>query len=107
MGPCITTRDEIANPQAMDMELRVNGSIRQKGNTNLMRISIAELVAHYSCFTLNPGDIITTGTIAGSGYFRKDNEKYMLHVDDKIEAEVSGIGILRNHVVQDTGQPYA
>lgn len=106
MGPCMVTTDDISDPQDLDMELRVNNTVRQKGSTKSMRITIAELVAHYSSFTLNPGDIITTGTISGSGYFRKDNEKYLLQIGDKIEAEVSKVGILRNQIVADSGKPY-
>lgn len=103
MGPYLVTRDDIPDPQDLDMELRVNGEIRQKGSTKSMRVTIAELIEHYSCMTLNPGDIITTGTISGSGYFRKDRERYLLKVGDVIEAQVDKIGILRNYIIEDKG----
>ncbi|QGN57447.1 fumarylacetoacetate hydrolase family protein [Nostocoides sp. HKS02] len=99
IGPWIVTKDEIADPQAMRMELRVNGDVRQKGNTSQMLISIPHLVAHHSAQGYSAGDIITTGTISGVAAIQPDPFEFYLNPGDRIEAEIEGIGILRNHVV--------
>jgi len=71
IGPWLVTPDEIPDPQAIDLELKLNGEQRQRGNTADMFFSVAELIAHISrFFTLHPGDIIATGTPAGVGMGR-------------------------------------
>src|SRR3954451_15565900 len=65
IGPWIVTADEIPDPQALAMELRVNGEVRQSGNTSDMLIDIPHLVAHHSAQGYSAGDILTTGTISG------------------------------------------
>ena len=99
IGPWIVTKDEIPDPQAMRMELRVNGDVRQQGNTAQMLISIPHLVAHHSAQGYSAGDIITTGTISGVAAIQPDPFEFYLNPGDCIEAEIEGIGVLRNHVV--------
>jgi len=60
-------------------------------------------VEHYSWVTLDPGDIITTGTVSGVAAFRKDPGRYWLKPGDVIESEIENIGILRNYVVEEKG----
>jgi len=97
-GPCIVTADEIPDPQALDLWLTVNGEVKQKSNTKFMLFNVAHLVADISAgITLEPGDIIATGTPAGVGAGRTPQE--WLWPGDVIEAHVEGIGTLRNPVV--------
>jgi 2-keto-4-pentenoate hydratase/2-oxohepta-3-ene-1,7-dioic acid hydratase in catechol pathway len=81
------------------MELRVNGDVRQKGNTSQMLISIPHLVAYHSPQGYSAGDLITTGTISGVAAIQPNPFDFYLQPGDRIEAEIQGIGILRNHVV--------
>ena len=99
IGPWIVTKDEVPDPQAMRMELRVNGEVRQQGDTSQMRISIPHLVAHHSAQGYSAGDIITTGTISGVAAIQPDPFEFYLRPGDRIEAEIEGVGVLRNHVV--------
>jgi 2-keto-4-pentenoate hydratase/2-oxohepta-3-ene-1,7-dioic acid hydratase in catechol pathway len=90
MGPCITLPDEIADPGALEMELRVNGEARQKANTRDLVFGVAELIAFISKhMAFEPGDVISTGTPAGIA---------PIVPGDVVECEVDGIGILRNPV---------
>jgi 2-keto-4-pentenoate hydratase/2-oxohepta-3-ene-1,7-dioic acid hydratase in catechol pathway len=98
MGPSIVTADEVANPQHLNIKLRVNGETKQDSNTELMIFSIANLISVLSQgMTLEAGDIIATGTPSGVGFTRKPPE--FLQAGDIVEAEVEGIGVLRNRVV--------
>jgi 2-keto-4-pentenoate hydratase/2-oxohepta-3-ene-1,7-dioic acid hydratase in catechol pathway len=99
IGPWIVTKDELPDPQNMRMELRVNGDVRQQGNTSQMRISIPHLVAHHSAQGYSAGDLITTGTISGVAAIQPDPFEFYLQPGDQIEAEIEGVGTLRNHVV--------
>jgi 2-keto-4-pentenoate hydratase/2-oxohepta-3-ene-1,7-dioic acid hydratase in catechol pathway len=99
IGPWIVTKDELPDPQNMRMELRVNGDVRQQGNTSQMRISIPHLVAHHSAQGYSAGDLITTGTISGVAAIQPDPFEFYLQPGDQIEAEIEGVGVLRNHVV--------
>jgi 2-keto-4-pentenoate hydratase/2-oxohepta-3-ene-1,7-dioic acid hydratase in catechol pathway len=99
IGPWIVTKDELPDPQSMRMELRVNGEVRQQGNTSQMRISIPHLVAHHSAQGYSAGDIITTGTISGVAAIQPNPFDFYLRPGDRIEAEIEGVGTLRNHVV--------
>jgi 2-keto-4-pentenoate hydratase/2-oxohepta-3-ene-1,7-dioic acid hydratase in catechol pathway len=84
LGPWLVTADEIADPQALDISLRVNGEMRQESNTAHMIMYIARQIAWASSFyTLHPGDIIMTGTCAGVG---------PVVPGDVIHAEIPGIG---------------
>jgi 2-keto-4-pentenoate hydratase/2-oxohepta-3-ene-1,7-dioic acid hydratase in catechol pathway len=99
IGPWIVTKDELEDPQSLRMELRVNGDVRQQGNTSQMRISIPHLVAHHSAQGYSAGDLITTGTISGVAAIQPDPFEFYLQPGDQIEAEIEGVGVLRNHVV--------
>ena len=98
MGPCIVTADEISDPQTLDLTLSVNGVQKQSSNTAFMLFKVDELVADISQgITLEPGDIIATGTPAGVGAGMDPQE--WVWPGDVIEAEVAGIGRLRHPVV--------
>jgi 2-keto-4-pentenoate hydratase/2-oxohepta-3-ene-1,7-dioic acid hydratase in catechol pathway len=99
IGPYIVTADEVADPHSLEMELRVNGQVRQVGNTNQMVISIPHLVAYHSPQGYSAGDIITTGTISGVAAVQPNPFDFYLQPGDQIEAEIQGLGVLRNHVV--------
>ena len=98
MGPWIVTADEIEDPQQLEVRLRVNGITKQEGNTSMMVFPIRTIIAILSQgMTLEPGDIIATGTPSGVGFARNPPE--FLKAGDVMETEVEGIGILRNVVV--------
>src|SRR5438128_6905627 len=98
MGPWIVTADEIADPQQLDVKLRVNGVTRQDSNTSMMIFPVRSIIAILSQgLTLEPGDIIATGTPSGVGFARNPPE--FLKPGDVVEAEVEKIGMLRNTVV--------
>lgn len=98
MGPCIVTADEIPDPQTLDLWLTVNGVEKQRNNTSHMLFKVDELIADISQgITLEPGDIIATGTPEGVGAGRNPQE--WVWPGDVIEAEVVGIGKLRHSVV--------
>ena len=98
MGPYIVTADEIADPHALDLRLRVNGVLKQESNTRLLIFNLPAIIEVLSSgLTLEPGDIIATGTPAGVGFTRTPPD--YLHPGDLVEAEIDGIGTLRNRVV--------
>ena len=98
MGPWIVTAEAIAEPQRLDLRCWVNGELKQSGNTREQIFTIAETLAVLSRgMTLEPGDIIATGTPAGGGFARTPPE--FLRPGDVVECEVSGIGRLRNRIV--------
>jgi len=102
MGPCLVTRDEIADPHALSMELRVNNEPepRQKSSTSQMIFKIQDLIAYWSQMTLEPGDVITSGTPGGVALFRQPNpQAWFLKPGDVVEARIEGLGILRNPIV--------
>lgn len=100
-GPCIVTADEIPDPQALDLWLTVNGVEKQRSNTAHMLFKVDELIADISTgMTLEPGDIIATGTPAGVGAGRDPQE--WLWPGDVVVACVEGIGTIRHPVVNDT-----
>jgi 2-keto-4-pentenoate hydratase/2-oxohepta-3-ene-1,7-dioic acid hydratase in catechol pathway len=93
LGPYLVTADEIENPQNLDMELKVNGQIRQKANTSQMIFSVAEIVSFIShLMTLEPGDVIATGTPHGVGMA----DGRFLQPGDKMECAIQGLGVLVN-----------
>jgi 2-keto-4-pentenoate hydratase/2-oxohepta-3-ene-1,7-dioic acid hydratase in catechol pathway len=97
-GPCIVTADEIPDPQTLDLSLRVNGETKQNSNTRYMLFSVAALIADISVgITLEPGDIIATGTPSGVGAGRNPQE--WLWPGNVVEASVQNIGTLRHPVV--------
>ena len=100
-GPVIVTADEIPDPQTLDLWLTVNGIEKQRSNTAYMLFKVDELIADLSTgITLEPGDIIATGTPAGVGAGRDPQE--WLWPGDVVQATVDGIGTLTNHVINTT-----
>ena len=100
MGPWIVTVDEIEDPQQLAVRLRVNGITKQEGNTSMMIFPIRTIIAILSKgMTLEPGDIIATGTPSGVGFTRNPPE--FLKAGDVMETEVESIGVLRNVVVNE------
>jgi 2-keto-4-pentenoate hydratase/2-oxohepta-3-ene-1,7-dioic acid hydratase in catechol pathway len=99
IGPWIVTADEVPDPHALAMELRVNGEVRQTGNTADMVLSIPHLIAYHSPQGYSAGDILTTGTISGVAAVQPNPFDFYLRPGDVVEAEISGVGMLRNHVV--------
>lgn len=99
MGPCIVTADEIPDPQTLDLWLTVNGVEKQRSNTRHMLFKVDHLISDISQgITLEPGDIIATGTPEGVGAGRDPQE--WVWPGDVIEAEVVGIGKLRHSIVK-------
>jgi 2-keto-4-pentenoate hydratase/2-oxohepta-3-ene-1,7-dioic acid hydratase in catechol pathway len=97
MGPVLVTADEIPDPQALNISLRVNGQMRQQSHTSKMIFPVAQCIEVLSqSMTLLPGDIIATGTPDGVGAATGT----YLKAGDRIEAEVEGIGVLANKVVR-------
>lgn len=97
MGPWVVTKDSIANPNELEITTKVNGEIRQHSNTNHFIFPVEEIISVLSKgMTLEPGDIIATGTPAGVGKGFKP-PRY-LKAGDTIEIEVEGIGTLLNTV---------
>jgi len=98
IGPWIVTKDEIADPQALGIEGLLNGETMQKSNTSNMIFKVAYLIHYISLgITLEPGDVIATGTPEGVGVFRKP--PVLLKDGDVFDVIVDGIGTLRNHFV--------
>jgi 2-keto-4-pentenoate hydratase/2-oxohepta-3-ene-1,7-dioic acid hydratase in catechol pathway len=98
-GPVLVTADEIPDPHTLGIRLRLNGQTMQDSNTKQMIFSVWEVVSYLSqVFTLEPGDLVYTGTPPGVGFARKP--PLFLKPGDVCEVEVDGIGLLRNPVVQ-------
>ncbi|MGW8392641.1 fumarylacetoacetate hydrolase family protein [Pseudoduganella sp. HUAS MS19] len=92
VGPWLVTADEVPDPQDLDMWLEVNGKRYQSGNTRTMVFTVAQLVSYISCFmTLNPGDVISTGTPPGVGLGQKPEPVY-LRPGDRIVLGIEGLG---------------
>jgi 2-keto-4-pentenoate hydratase/2-oxohepta-3-ene-1,7-dioic acid hydratase in catechol pathway len=101
-GPFLVTRDEVPDPQALDMSLDVNGKRMQTGNTSTMIFTVAQIISHLSqLMTLHPGDIITTGTPPGVGMGIKPDPIYLQN-GDVMELRITGLGKQRQRVGQDT-----
>lgn len=98
MGPCIVTRDEIPDPHNLNLWTKVNGVEKQNSNTRFMLFNVNQLIADVSrVMTLEPGDIIATGTPAGVGAGRTPPE--FMWPGDVVECHVEGIGTLRNPII--------
>lgn len=96
-GPALVLSEEIADLQSLGIRARVNGETLQDANTSLMVFGVAEAIAFLTrVMTLEPGDIIATGTPAGVGQSR--NPQVWLHDGDVVEVEIDGIGTLKNPV---------
>lgn len=97
-GPWLTTTDDVPDPHALAIRMRVNGTTVQNSNTFDLIFRIPALIQFISAaITLEPGDIIATGTPAGVGVFRKP--PVFLKSGDVMEVEIEGLGVLRNRVV--------
>ncbi len=98
LGPFLATRDEIADPQDLPLRLSVNGKLKQNGSTREMIFSVAELVSYISRFmSLQPGDVILTGTPAGVGLGQKP--PVYLKAGDVVTASIDGLGEQSHKVV--------
>jgi 2-keto-4-pentenoate hydratase/2-oxohepta-3-ene-1,7-dioic acid hydratase in catechol pathway len=101
-GPWLVTRDDIPDPQNLDMTLDVNGSRRQTGNTKTMIFTVAEIIEHLSgLMTLHPGDVISTGTPPGVAMGMKPKPVY-LKAGDVMDLHIEGLGQQCQTVTQDT-----
>jgi 2,4-didehydro-3-deoxy-L-rhamnonate hydrolase len=99
VGPWLVTRDEVGDVQKLDMWLDVNGQRMQSGNTRTMIFSVARLVSYTSRFlTLEPGDIITTGTPPGVGMGKKPNPVF-LKAGDRIRLSIEKLGEQSQQVI--------
>lgn len=99
IGPWLVTRDEITDPQNLDMWLDINGERRQTGNSKTMIFSVAQIVSYCSRYmTLQPGDVICTGTPPGVGMGMKPEPQW-LHPGDQIRVWIDGLGEQRQKVV--------
>jgi 2-keto-4-pentenoate hydratase/2-oxohepta-3-ene-1,7-dioic acid hydratase in catechol pathway len=97
-GPWVVTKDEIEDPQALNLVLRVNGTVKQQGNTSDMIYPVDAIIEWVSIgMTILPGSIIASGTPDGVGFARTPPE--FLKPGDVMESEVQGIGRLRNRIV--------
>lgn len=102
LGPWVVTADELGDPHALAIKTLVNDEVRQDSNTSEMIIGCFDQVAHLSeAFTLEPGDVILTGTPAGIGAVRDPFPEGLLKVGDTVRVEIEGIGALENTVVEE------
>jgi len=102
LGPWIVTTDELGDPHALGIRTYVNNELRQDGNTGEMIFNCFQQVAHLSqAFTLEPGDVIATGTPAGIGAVRQPFPEGLLKVGDTVRVEIDGIGTLENEVAEE------
>ena len=100
LGPWISTADEIEDPHRLRIRTRVNGELRQDSNTNQLIFDCFALVEHLStAFTLEPGDVVATGTPAGVGVLLKPPK--LLAVGDRVRVEIEGLGAIENEVVPE------
>ncbi len=100
MGPYLLTRDELPDPHNLDVELRVNGRVLQKSNTNQLVYNVPQLVAFCSqVFSLEPGDVVATGTPGGLAKDR--NPTTYMNPGDIMETEIERLGVLRNPITAE------
>jgi 2-keto-4-pentenoate hydratase/2-oxohepta-3-ene-1,7-dioic acid hydratase in catechol pathway len=100
-GPWLVTADEVGDPHRLGIRLRLNGQVMQSSNTDQMIFGVGELVSYLSqVFTLEPGDLIYTGTPPGVGFARKP--PVFLKPGDVVEVEIDTLGLLRNSCVAET-----
>jgi acylpyruvate hydrolase len=98
LGPAIVLRRDLPDPMNLRVTLRVNGELRQDGSTKQMIHDIRRTIAHWSRMTLEPGDVISTGTPEGVAGLSVQPTTAYLKQGDVVEAEVEGVGILRNTI---------
>jgi len=100
IGPWITTSDEVPDPGAMQLRTYVNGEERQAASTSDMVFSIPEMIEHLStAFTLEPGDLLFTGTPDGVGLLMRPPR--FLNVGDRVRVEIEGLGAIENEIVAE------
>ena len=100
IGPALVTRDEVPDYRSLDLRTLVNGEVKQDSNTRHMIFGVEEVLAYVTqAFTLQPGDVVFTGTPSGIGGSRRPPE--FLHAGDVVRVEISGLGVLENHVVDE------
>lgn len=100
LGPWIVTRDEIPDPSSLEIRTWVNGQLKQHSNTNQLIFGVGAIVEYLSqAFTLEPGDVVFTGTPAGVGASKRPPE--WLKAGDTVRIEIAGIGVLENPVVEE------
>lgn len=99
-GPWLVTADEIPDPSALTLQTRLNGVVVQDAKTDDLIFPVERLIEYCSTFTtLDPGDVIITGTTGGVGAFRQP--PLWMKVGDVVEVEISRIGVLRNPIVDE------
>ncbi len=100
IGPWIVTSDELRDPHRLQLRTWVNGELRQESNTKELIFDCFTLVEHFStAFTLEPGDIVATGTPSGVGIVRKPPQ--LLKAGDVVRIEIEGIGAIENPVIDE------
>jgi 2-keto-4-pentenoate hydratase/2-oxohepta-3-ene-1,7-dioic acid hydratase in catechol pathway len=100
IGPWIVTSDELPDPHQLRLRTFVNGELRQDSNTKELIFDCFSLVEHFStAFTLEPGDVVSTGTPAGVGIGMKPPQ--LLKAGDEVRIEIEGIGVLENPVIDE------
>ncbi|HEY0362356.1 MAG TPA: fumarylacetoacetate hydrolase family protein [Solirubrobacteraceae bacterium] len=100
VGPRLVPREEIDDPQALAIRCVLNGQTMQDSSTSQMIFSVAEIIAYVTrVITLEPGDLIATGTPAGVGVFR--DPKVLLQDGDEVSVEIEGLGTLTNPVEKE------
>ena len=101
IGPALVPASEIPDPQALQLKTILNGEVVQEAPTSNMIFSVAQIVAFISeAITLEPGDLILTGTPAGVGIFR--DPELLLQPGDEVTVEIEGLGTLTNPVAAAT-----
>ena len=101
VGPRLVPRDEIEDPQALAIRCIVNGETLQDSSTSQMIFSVAEIIAYVTrVITLEPGDLIATGTPAGVGVFR--DPQVLLKDGDEVSVEIEGLGTLTNPFIKES-----
>lgn len=99
-GPWLVTTDEIPDPEVMSLVTRLNGVEVQRATIDDLVFGVPELMAYISTFTeLVPGDVVVTGTTGGVGAYRQP--PLWMKEGDTVEVEVSGVGVLRNSIVNE------
>jgi 2-keto-4-pentenoate hydratase/2-oxohepta-3-ene-1,7-dioic acid hydratase in catechol pathway len=100
LGPCLVTTDEIGDPGSLRLQTRVNGELRQDATTSDLVFGCAEMIEYLTAaFTLEPGDVLCTGTPAGVGA-GFDPPRWLV-AGDTVRIEIEGIGVLENPVVDE------
>jgi 2-keto-4-pentenoate hydratase/2-oxohepta-3-ene-1,7-dioic acid hydratase in catechol pathway len=102
LGPWLVTPEEVGDPQDLRVRCYVNDDLRQDASTAEMVFDCFQQISHLSeAFTLEPGDVIATGTPAGVGLGRQPFREYLLHVGDTVRVEIERVGELINTVVEE------